>query len=149
MFSVRTTLGSITIILADMAICLLVHIFFLTDVGFSFLGLAYSGNVLYWEITTITCMIVISLALIHLYSFMEYIYPIDLVKRFIPALLASFVLVTSLSFFLPSIVIIKWRLIPDLMVIFFPFVFVPVLSLLYFSKESPEYYDCRNQRSNS
>lgn len=118
MFSVRTTLGAITIIIADAIICYIV--FLLTFFPLFDIPVWLSSGRLYNQPSPFlfTMIVVLSLSLAHLYSFMEYIYPIDLLKRIITSFLVSLVSIATLGYFSKGFTSLHWKLLPSLVVIY-------------------------------
>ncbi len=118
MFSVRTTLGAITIIIADSFICYLVFL-----LAFSFLSdtperLNSCGLYKQPLLFVFTIIIILSLSITHLYSFIEYIYPVDLLKRILPSFLISFGSVAALGYFSKGFTSLNWKLLPSLAAIY-------------------------------
>ncbi len=118
MFSVRTTLGAITIIIVDSIICYLV--FLLTFFPLFDIPVLLSSSRLYNQPSPFlfTMIVVLSLSLTRLYSFMEYIYPIDLLKRIIPSFLVSLVSIATLGYFTKGFTSLNWKLLPSLVAIY-------------------------------
>ena len=91
MFSVRSTWGSVTIIISDAIITYLV--FWYTLSSFLFYVPEWwsgSGGLLnHLSLNVITIIVVLSFAVTRLYSFMEYYHAIDLLRRIIPSFLIS------------------------------------------------------------
>ncbi len=118
MFSVRTTLGAITIIIADFIICYIV--FLLTFFPLFDIPVWLSSGRLYNQPSPFlfTMIVVLSLSLAHLYSFMEYIYPIDLLKRIIPSFLVSLVSIATLGYFTKGFTSLNWKLLPSLVAVY-------------------------------
>lgn len=118
MFSVRTTLGTITIIIADAIICYLV--FLLTFFPLFDIPVWQSLSILYSQPSPFlfTMIVVLSLSITRLYSFMEYIYSIDLLKRIIPSFLVSLVTIATFGYFLEGFTSLNWKLLPSLVVIY-------------------------------
>lgn len=98
MFSIRTIWGSISIVLTDAIICY--SIFWLTISNWSNPSHLVAGGNLPNQGLSATCTfaIVLSLALTRLYSFMEYVYPIDLIRQMITAYILSFASLATLGF---------------------------------------------------
>ncbi len=118
MFSVRTTLGAITIIVADSIICYIV--FLLTFFPLFDIPVWLSLNRLYNQPSPFlfTMIVVLSLSLAHLYSFLEYIYPIDLIKRIITSFSVSLVSIATLGYFTKGFTSLNWKLLPSLVAIY-------------------------------
>ena len=118
MFSVQTTLGSITILLADALISYLVFwasLFLLPGPSECLIPGALYGHLAF---SAFTLIIICSLSTAGLYSSVEHIYPAELLKKIIPAFLVSFASLASLSFFIKDLLLLNWRLIPPLGVIY-------------------------------
>ncbi len=89
MFSVRTTFGSISIIISDALICSLV--FWISLSRFFWVPEWWStdGLLNHVSLDVITLIVVLSFASTRLYSYMEYYYPVDLLKQIITSFLIS------------------------------------------------------------
>ncbi len=118
MFSVRTTLGAITIILADAIICYIV--FLLTFFSSFDIPVWQSLSRLYNQPSPylFTMIVVLSLSLARLYSFMEYIYPVDLLNRIVPSFLVSLLSIATLGYFTKGFTSLNWKLLPSLVAIY-------------------------------
>ncbi len=99
MFSVRTTRGSIAIVLADMAISYLIFelvLPLLPQAPEWFTPTNLYGHLIFFIFTLI---VVFSGYIAGLYSYIKYIYPFDLLKRIIPAFLLSSLCIATLTLF--------------------------------------------------
>ena len=116
MFSVRTILGSITIILAD----------FIITFG-SWLALSILPAPFEWPISdayhsylvflTFTLIVILALSAARLYAFREYILPIELVRRTVYAFLLSIGAIATAGFLIKDLAPIHWRIFPSLVLI--------------------------------
>ncbi len=118
MFSVRTTLGAITIIFADIMTGYLIY-----GTSFSFVSdipeWASSGGLFkQLSLLVMATIIVFSLALSRLYSFIEYIYPVDLLRRIIPSFFVALAALATVGYFTKDFSSINWRFVPPLMIIY-------------------------------
>ncbi|QTA93008.1 TIGR03013 family XrtA/PEP-CTERM system glycosyltransferase [Desulfonema magnum] len=118
MFSVRSTSGSITIIIGDMIICYLFFGLILPFLAYSPEWLSLSSLYGYLTFSVLTLVVILSLCFTRLYSFMEYIYPVDLIKRILPAFALSFVSIATMGFFIKSVILLSWRLLLPLVPIY-------------------------------
>ncbi len=89
MFSVRTTFGSISIIIADAFICSLVFWFTLSNIFWVPEWWSPSGILDHLSLNIVTLIVVLSFTITRLYSFMEYYYPVDLLRQIIPSFFIS------------------------------------------------------------
>ena len=117
MFSIRTTWGTITILIADAVICYV--IFWL-----SFLimpGIPESvepGNFLpHLMVLAFTAIVMFSLGMKHLYSFMAYTCRVDLIYGIIPSFLFCFGATAVFAFLSVDVWVINWRIFVPLFVI--------------------------------
>ncbi|CAN2045200.1 Exopolysaccharide biosynthesis polyprenyl glycosylphosphotransferase [Candidatus Magnetomoraceae bacterium gMMP-1] len=118
MFSIRTAWGSITIIIADFIISYLIFWIILSILPNAPKWLAAANLYGYLNFLAFSMIVVFSLSIAHLYSFMEYIYPIDLLQRIIPAFLFSFCLIAALGFFIKDLISLNWKILPCLSAIY-------------------------------
>ncbi len=118
MFSVRTTSGSVAIIIGDLIICYLFFGLILPCLSYSPEWLSLSSLYGYLTFSVLALVVILSLCFTRLYSFMEYIYPIDLTKRIIPAFALSFVTIATMGFFIKSVILLNWRLLVPLVPIY-------------------------------
>lgn len=114
MLSIHTTRGSISIILTDMIIsCLIFELFFfiLPEPPDILIAVSFQE---YLTLPVFTLAIIFSFSITNLYSFMEYIYPIEMLKRMLLAFLISCGYIVTFGFFINSLILINWRLLPPL-----------------------------------
>ena len=126
MFSVRTTLGSVTIIISDAIITYLV--FWYTLSRFLFHAPEWwdgSGGLLnHLSLNVITIIVVLSFAFARLYSFMEYYHAIDLLRQIVPSFLMSLGSIAMLGYFAKGITSLDLGFIaPPVITYFFLFTF--------------------------
>lgn len=118
MFSVRTTFGAVTIIVADIIISYLTF-----WVSFSYVSdipewSSFGGLYRQLSLLAIAAIIVVSLALSRLYSFIEYIYPVDLLRRIIPSFFIALASLATSGYFTKGFSLIQWRFLPPLVIIY-------------------------------
>jgi FlaA1/EpsC-like NDP-sugar epimerase len=131
MFSVRTTFGSISIIIADAFICSLIFWFTLSHVFWAPHWHNSGGLLNHASLDLITLIVVLSLAITHLYSYMEYYYPTDLFKQIITSFLISLGSIAILGYLTKGITSLDLGFVAPLAVTYvFLFVF---RYLLYFA----------------
>ncbi|GJQ59706.1 MAG: glycosyl transferase [Candidatus Scalindua sp.] len=118
MFSVRTTFGAITIIVADIIIGYLIYWIAFSHVSDIPEWLSSGGLYKQLALLVIAVIIVFSSALSRLYSFIEYIYPVDLLRRIIPSFFIAFTSIATLGYFTKGFSSINWRFLPPLMIIY-------------------------------
>lgn len=124
MFSVRTTFGSISIILADAFICSLIFWFTLSHIFWVPEWWSPGGILDHMSLNAVTVIVVLSLALTHLYSFMEYYYPVDLLKQMMTSFIISLGAVSILGYFAKGITSLDLGFVAPLMITYvFLFVF--------------------------
>ncbi len=134
MFSVRTTFGSISIIIADAFICSLVFWFTLSSRMFWAPEWWSPGGVLeHLSQNIVTLIVVLSFATTRLYSFMEYYYPVDLLRQIIPSFLISLGAIALHGYFAKGITSLDLGFVAPL-VITYAFLFV-FRYFLYFAVE--------------
>ncbi len=112
MFSLRTTWGTITIILADVIICYLIFWLILSSLPGSPEWLTSGGLYGHLTFSVFTLLVIFSLVLARLYSFMEYTCPGVFIKQIIPVFLLSLGFIAMLSFFIKGLTLLNWRLFP-------------------------------------
>ncbi|MCP5005730.1 MAG: sugar transferase [Planctomycetes bacterium] len=117
-FSIRTTFGAITIIVADVIVGYLTCL-----IAFSYVldipeWLSSGGLYKQFSLFVIAAIIVFSLAISRLYSFIEYLYPVDLLRRIIPSLFVALGAIATVGYFFNGFSSINWRFLPPLIVIF-------------------------------
>ena len=104
MFSVRTTFGAISIILADALICTLIFWFTLSSRIFWAPEWWSPGGLLdHLSLNVVALIVVLSFAITRLYSFMEYYYPVDLLKQIITSFFISLGTIAVLGYFAKGI----------------------------------------------
>ena len=123
MFSVRTTWGSVTIIVSDAIITYLV--FWYTLSSFLFYvpeWWSVSGGLLnHLSLNVITIIVVLSFAITRLYSFMEYYHAIDLLRRIIPSFLISLGSIAMLGYLTKGITSLDLGFVAPLVITYFFF----------------------------
>ena len=118
MFSVRSTRGSIAIVLADTVISYLIFelvLPLLPQAPEWFTPTNLYGHLIFFIFTLI---VVFSGYIAGLYSYNEYIYPFDLLKRIILAFLLSFLCIATLTFFSKILSLANFRLLIPLGLVF-------------------------------
>ncbi len=131
MFSVRTTFGSISIIIADAFICSLIFWFTLSHIFWAPDWHNSGGLLNHASLDLITLLVVLSLAITHLYSYMEYYYPSDLFKQIVTSFLISLGSIAILGYFTRGITSLDLGFVAPLAVTYI-FIFV-FRYLLYFA----------------
>jgi len=118
MFSIKTTSGSITIVLADAVISYVVFWLFCYLISSHPEWMA--TDCLYRHLTYyfFSFIIILSLSFAGLYSLREHIYPYELLKQIIPAFLFSLGSIATLGLFIKEISLLEWRLFPPLGIIY-------------------------------
>ncbi|MCP4112055.1 MAG: TIGR03013 family PEP-CTERM/XrtA system glycosyltransferase [Desulfobacteraceae bacterium] len=137
MFSFRTTLGCFTIIVGDVIACFLIFWYILPYMpGYQYIA---GPGILYTRFTSslFTIIVFLSLSCLHFYSFIEFTYPFDLLKRIIPAFLLSFGFIASIGYFMESLFVLNWLFIPPLCAVYF-FVLVSRFILFFNVKKNRE-----------
>ncbi len=137
MFSVRTTGGSLSIVLMDAAICFLPFQAALRSPLSVFRDVSLTGWQGYSVPIVCTLLIVASLAVARLYSFMEYVYPVDLVKRIVPASVLSLGSIATFGFLRMDVMNFSARLLVPLLPIFL-FLFLVRYLIFYAWPENRE-----------
>ena len=118
MLSIRTRGGSFAIIIIDALFCFCSLCLFRPFLILKTDQIELSTTVLLVFSILYAIVIVISLFIVRLYSFMEYIYPIDLMRRITPGFFLSVASVSTMVFFIDSFSNLDWRLILPLVFIF-------------------------------
>ncbi|OQY58492.1 MAG: hypothetical protein B6245_11610 [Desulfobacteraceae bacterium 4572_88] len=118
MFSVRTTMGSIFIIATDTLICYLLFGIILPSLAYSPPWLSLASPYGHGTFIILTLVVIVSMSFTRLYSFIEYIYPIDLLKRILPSFAFSFGTIATMGFFIKSVILLSWRLLLPLIAIY-------------------------------
>ncbi|MDR4504322.1 MAG: TIGR03013 family PEP-CTERM/XrtA system glycosyltransferase [Candidatus Scalindua sp.] len=118
MFSVRTTFGAITIIVADIITGYLIYWIAFSHVMDIPEWLSFGELYKQLSLLVVATIIVFSLALSRLYSFIEYIYPVDLLRRMIPSFFIALASIATLGYFTKGLSSINWRFLPPLMIIY-------------------------------
>lgn len=114
MFSIHTTRGAISIILADIIIsCLVFEFFFFVLPEPPDILIAVSFQE-YLTLSIFTLAIIFSFSITNLYSFMDYVYPVEMFKMMFFAFLISCGYIVAFGFFINSLILINWRLLPPL-----------------------------------
>lgn len=118
MFSVRTTWGAFSIILADVLICAVslgITIGFLSEsIILSFYGPFFT----YSTLAILSFVVVLASSFGRLYSLMEYIHPVDLAKRITPSFFLSVAFTSIFAFLAENLMIFRWQMIPALFLIY-------------------------------
>ncbi|MDP2644836.1 MAG: TIGR03013 family PEP-CTERM/XrtA system glycosyltransferase [Desulfobacterales bacterium] len=118
MFHIQTVIGSLTIILADL---LIIYAGFWSVLsllsGFS-AGLRAVLQHPHLFLSAFTLITLLALPVARLYSFREYILPLELIRRTVCSFLVAIGSIATLVFFVQSMAVIHWHLIPTLSVIF-------------------------------
>ena len=121
MFSVRSTWGSVTIIISDAIITYLV--FWYTLSRFIFHAPEWwsgSGGLLnHLSLNVVTIFVVLSFAFSRLYSFMEYYHAIDLLRQIIPSFLISLGSIAMLGYFTKGITSLDLGFVAPLVITYF------------------------------
>ncbi|MBN1276184.1 MAG: TIGR03013 family PEP-CTERM/XrtA system glycosyltransferase [Deltaproteobacteria bacterium] len=118
MFSIKTTSGSITIVLADALLSYVVFWLFLFILSSHPEWLASDSLYRHHTYIIFTLIIILSLSFAGFYSFREHIYPFEMLKQIIPAFLLSFGAIATLGLFIKGITLLQWRLFPPLGIIY-------------------------------
>jgi len=99
-FSVRTTFGSISIIMSDALICSLI---FWATLSFRVFWVpewwSPGGLLDHMSLNVVALIVVLSLAISRLYSFMEYYYAIDLLRQIMSSFIISLGAIAMLGYF--------------------------------------------------
>ncbi len=117
MFSLRTTWGTISVILADAIISYMIFLLVIPNLPGS-PEWATSGG-LYAHLTyfLFTMLVIVSLVPARLYSLMEYTYSIDLFNEIIPVFSLAIGSIATLGFLTKSFPSLNWRVLPPLIII--------------------------------
>ena len=118
MFSIKTTSGSITIILADAILSYVVFWLFLYVLSNHPGWLACESIYRHQTYILFSSIIIVSLSFAGFYSCREHIYPFDMLKQIVPAFLLSFGSIATLGLFIKGISPLEWRLFPPLGIIY-------------------------------
>lgn len=103
MFSVRTTFGYVSIMIADAFICSLIFWFTLSHIFWVPGWYANDGLLNHVSLDIITLIVVLSLGVARLYSYTEYYYPSDLLKQIATSFLISLGGIAILGYFAKGI----------------------------------------------
>ena len=104
MFSVRTTLGSVSIMVIDAIITYFVFWYTLSSYAFFVPEWWGSGGLLnHFSLEIIAIIVVLSFVISRLYSFMEYYSPVDLLKQIVPSFFLSLGGIAILGYFAKGI----------------------------------------------
>ncbi|MFC1884476.1 TIGR03013 family XrtA/PEP-CTERM system glycosyltransferase [Thermodesulfobacteriota bacterium] len=118
MFSIRTTWGTITILIADALICYFIFWFFLLIIPGVPESIALENFLSHFLVLAFIAIILFSLGLKHCYSFMVYTARVDLIYGIIPAFLFSCGAIAFLAFLIEDVWMINWRIFPPLIIIY-------------------------------
>ena len=118
MFSLRTTWGTITIVVADLIICYVIFWFFLLMTPGIPESIQLGRFLPHFLVFAFSAIAMLSLGLKYGYSFMAYTCRVDLINGIMPALLFSCGAVAALVFLSEDAWMINWRIFPPLIVIF-------------------------------
>ncbi len=103
MFSVRTTFGVITVIIVDAIVCYLIFWFALSHLFWAPEWWSPGGLLHHLSFYVVAIIVVLSIAFTRLYSFMEYYYPVDLLRQIITSFLISLGVIAILGYFAKGI----------------------------------------------
>jgi len=125
MFSVRTTFGTVTILITDAIITYFVFWYTLSHVFWVPGWWSPDGTTLnHLSLYVVAVVIVLSITLTRLYSYMEYYYTVDLLRQIIPSFLMSLGAVAILGYFAKGITSLDMGFVAPLMLTYvFLFVF--------------------------
>ncbi len=133
MFSVRTTFGSLTILFSDAIIAYFVFWFALSRIFSVPEWWSSEGLLNYLSLHIITIIIVLSFVITRLYSFMEYYYPLDLLKQIVPSFFISLGGIAILGYFAKGITSLDFGFLAPLVITYiFLFLF---RYLLFFAEQ--------------
>lgn len=119
MFSLRTIWGTLTVIITDALVCYLVFGVMVSNLPGTPVWLAY--NHIYGNLTffTFTLMIILSLAINKLYSYVAFmVRPTEMLGGFIPSFFISCLFIITFCFFIKSFSFIDWKILLPICEIF-------------------------------
>jgi sugar transferase (PEP-CTERM system associated) len=118
MFSLRTTWGTVTILVADAVICYVIFWLFLVLTPGIPEAIRFGSFLPHFMVLAFAAIVLLSLGLQYGYSFMVYTCRVDLIYGMIPAFLFSCGAIAVLAFIDAEIWMINWRIFPPLVVIY-------------------------------